>query len=1029
MITDGIVNYAFISYKRIEPDETWAKNLHRLLNSWYIPTDIAYSERLNNNKRISPIVRDKDNFPPGNGLDETIKTALRQSRSLILILSKAMINDQMARRSKGEHAYIFEEIEYFQSLERSQRSIIPVYIDSDNQNPSELLPPMLKGYDKLILNVNDYFQTSKRQWSKRVAAAVAAGIFQKDQGLFWDYHRKAVRKSRIKIASIILLVFIFFVGLPLLLLLNQQRVRTRIAESYGLIEQSRQARKAHDTQAALIFALEAYEKSPDLDAALSNLRQQAIPNKLEPRSFLKNNVVISSDGQEILSYDHNSYSVRILRADDLSEIETIGRSYLHIWDMSFSPDARKVGLWGSDSLWIYDRDLHKYIYADRHRMFYIGFSSNEQGFFDSQNKYYIRISGSRMIGNNSIIRLNLGTGEADTLDIEGHIDQDIQRDENNIFLGVEYSSSLGICRFDPDCFQLCPIFTISENARNWVYHAKTNQIAYEVNDSIYRVSPRNKLFCGIGTIGYFEPNGNRLLWRENSSQNCNECIGLTDSMGRTHMINLYNRYDDRLKSAQWMQNGEILLAFDSQISGNYIQIRDSEYPYHEKVRFVLPQSMDRFDISQSTDSLLMLSTKFSIGNTLRFISFEYPVKGTNLDKGNIHNSYYTFDGRFHVVSKGYQDTKCWDEEADSIIWAINATPAINIDHIRDTQDWVSPNRKYCALYASSRDSLYIVDTRSGSISFEKESVRLDRFLSDDVVVYTQNDSTYVVDLRSQSTVHVGKLNDGQVRNSIYSIDYNGTKNICAIADSLNIYVYDLSTKNELLKFPIRKSGELYSMMLKLSPRGRNLICSQMFHEDDRNNHSEIMVWNIPQQEVVLHDSLPETYYDGLVTDEGYFVLKALDRIAIYNILGRKHVATLRLDSRPMHMVQFRNGHVLIGLLNRKVLEINLKRGKVVGQKDYPGGIDDRILDGHFIKSGDKLIDLNTDKIVMQMDKEDHSYPISIQDSVMILQKYISGAKQTESAIPFEDEDALVRRVRQIIGKRNLTAQERAQYQE
>lgn len=176
---DEIVNYAFISYKRIEPDETWAKNLHRLLNSWYIPTDIAYSERLNNNKRISPIVRDKDNFPPGNGLDETIKTALRQSRSLILILSKAMIEDQMARRSKGEHAYIFEEIEYFQSLERSQRSIIPVYIDSDNQNPSELLPPMLKGYDKLILNVNDYFQTSKRQWSKRVAAAVAAGIFKR----------------------------------------------------------------------------------------------------------------------------------------------------------------------------------------------------------------------------------------------------------------------------------------------------------------------------------------------------------------------------------------------------------------------------------------------------------------------------------------------------------------------------------------------------------------------------------------------------------------------------------------------------------------------------------------------------------------------------------------------------------------------------------------------------------------------------------------------------------------------------------
>ena len=129
---DNLINYAFISYKRINPDEQWAKALHRQLVSWYIPTDIAPEQRLNGNKTISPIIRDKDSFPPGNGLSETIRTALRQSRTLILILSKKMIEDQTAKRETGEQAYIFDEIDYFLSLGRPRHAIIPVYFDSDH---------------------------------------------------------------------------------------------------------------------------------------------------------------------------------------------------------------------------------------------------------------------------------------------------------------------------------------------------------------------------------------------------------------------------------------------------------------------------------------------------------------------------------------------------------------------------------------------------------------------------------------------------------------------------------------------------------------------------------------------------------------------------------------------------------------------------------------------------------------------------------------------------------------------------------
>lgn len=383
-----LVNYAFISYKRIDADEEWAKTLNKWLNRWYIPTEIAYDERLNNNKRISPVIRDKDNFPPGNGLNETIKKYLRESRTLIIILSKAMLEDQINLRSMGGHAYVFEEIEYFKTLERPKHSIIPVYIDSEIQNPTDLLPPMLNDIDpKLIVNVNEYLpQKSERLWAKRITAVVAAGIFQKDQQLFFDYHRKAVRKSRIKFTLILLSIFFVLIGAPLFLLFNKQRIRTRIEESYGLIAQSRQARNLHDVQAALIFALEAYEKSPDLDAAVSNLRQQAIINEQEPRTFLTNTYVeITSGSKEILACNYDNGIIRLLHSYDLSEITRINS--MPIRKMALSPDSRKIGMLAIDSIRIYDVSLQRFIYSKSLNGFMM-FAPYHRVYFDSKSKFF-----------------------------------------------------------------------------------------------------------------------------------------------------------------------------------------------------------------------------------------------------------------------------------------------------------------------------------------------------------------------------------------------------------------------------------------------------------------------------------------------------------------------------------------------------------------------------------------------------------------------------------------------------------------
>ena len=1033
---EEIVNYAFISYKRIEPDETWAKNLHRLLNSWHIPTNIAYSERLNNNKRISPIVRDKDDFPPGNGLDETIKMALRQSRSMILILSKAMIEDQMARRSKGEHAYIFEEIEYFQSLEHSQQSInslehsqrliIPVYIDSGNQNPSELLPPMLKGYDKLIVNINDYIeylQASEKQWFKRVAAAVASGIFQKDQSFFWNYYLKAVRKLRIKIAVIVSLALFIFIGL--LLKVNQQRVRTRIAESYGLIEQSRQARKVHDTQAALIFALEAYEKSPDLDAALSNLRQQAIPNEQEPRTFLRNSIAaISHDAQKVAVYDHDLRTIKLLRTRDLSEIETIGRSFITVWQISFSRNSDKIGILGLDSLWIYDCIMHKYTYAERHPKFLHGPIRRHgyHSFFTPQDSYFIQIL------NDCIVRLNIETEHVDTLNVSSYVNG-VQQVGDDVFLGMSDSAGMGIYRLDYERFKLTSVFTIPIYTNgNWSFHAESTQIAYRINDSIYRESPRNKIFCGTGTIGSFEPNGNHLLWRGN------KYIGLTDSVGFTSIKKIYGE-ENNLNNIQWINNEELLLFYN-----DYLQIINVSSSSQEKHKLIMPKgSVSAHDDAKIylSDSLLFLFPINFVGlRDVKFLIYNYStIKDNSCDK----NVSYVLDGQMYLQKRN-NEVVCTRRQDDSIIWHIVTYPAGSSTN----KGWISPNRKRCALahhlyydekYRVCIAGLKIVDIASGKVLFEKDSAIFNRFMSDDIFVYKKRDSVFIADIETKHALFWGKDDNMHLDKWLQigfrcAEDSDGT---CVITNSSGVQVYDFSARKQLLNIPL--SVDVESIVLDLCPQGNYLFIGQMYgnKEDERNGYSRISIWDIPNKKQALQKELCELYFDGIMTKKGYLILRAWDRITIYNYQSKKYISTIHLGMLPWSVIELPNGNILLGATNGRAFEIDPKRGKIVEEKEYPDGIEEKILGGHYIMSGNSLIDLNTDKIVLQLNKnEDNNtrdYVISIQDSIMLIDRTIDNRESREMIIPFEDEEALVRRVRQIVGQRILSPHERAQYRE
>src|SRR5690242_14398632 len=105
---------AFISYSHA--DTTWAKWLHRALESFTIDKDLVGRETATGPipKALRPVFRDRDDFTAGHGLTDQTQAALDASHALIVICSTA---------SAKSH-YVNEEVRLFRSR-HPDRSVIP----------------------------------------------------------------------------------------------------------------------------------------------------------------------------------------------------------------------------------------------------------------------------------------------------------------------------------------------------------------------------------------------------------------------------------------------------------------------------------------------------------------------------------------------------------------------------------------------------------------------------------------------------------------------------------------------------------------------------------------------------------------------------------------------------------------------------------------------------------------------------------------------------------------------------------------
>ena len=133
--------WAFISYSH--RDEAWARWLHRALETYRIPKQLARSATRGGGlsaDRIYPVFRDRDELSGGFDLSEKITSALYQSRFLIVICSP----------SAAASRHVQQEIDIFESFGREQ-SVLCLIVDGEPGASSlphtasrECLPPAVR---------------------------------------------------------------------------------------------------------------------------------------------------------------------------------------------------------------------------------------------------------------------------------------------------------------------------------------------------------------------------------------------------------------------------------------------------------------------------------------------------------------------------------------------------------------------------------------------------------------------------------------------------------------------------------------------------------------------------------------------------------------------------------------------------------------------------------------------------------------------------------------------------------------------
>lgn len=308
---------AFISYRHTELDKYAAELLHRQMEAFRLPGNLA-KQRGDGRTRITRVFRDKDELPLTNNLEDPIMQALASSEFLIVICSPRIRESLWCRK----------EIETFISM-HGREKILAVLVEGE---PGESFPEELLYREETVTDADGTTHTERIPMEP-----LAADIRGKD--------KKAMKKA-LKMEILRLLAPMFS--------LNYDDLRQRHRE-----RRMKRILTASLSVGAVFFAF-------GLVSTAMALRIQSQKAQIEAQSaeILKQNQAIQQQNQEIteqnqLLLQHQAVGLaeeakRLLDAGDRESAVQTAYSALTSFDGNLLPYTTEAQFVLTESLGVYD---------------------------------------------------------------------------------------------------------------------------------------------------------------------------------------------------------------------------------------------------------------------------------------------------------------------------------------------------------------------------------------------------------------------------------------------------------------------------------------------------------------------------------------------------------------------------------------------------------------------------------------------------------------------------------------------------
>lgn len=339
--------YAFISYKHADrapwakPISAWAKRIYKYLEEWEIPTALSEDLKIHKeDKLVKPVFLDNMQMYAGEKVDKILENNLFRSKCLVVVLTQRLVEEQRELRRTGRKAYIYDEIDHMLTW---KRPIIVVWVDRIpfDEHSKECVPEMLQGKNLMVIDANEYRKMIGRyQVKRKVAAKVAASIFQTRFDVFWNwYDRKRKQLYRRVAVAVLLLVTAFAV------VIRERNINL----AYKLTAEARTELAKGNRGEAKRLAAEAYEEYAGVEG-LPLLMQQCVDEGIPMRAFDAEMTVNIKQGMYAVAQGGRWIEVYRL-VDDSLLVKFDGYK---VGGVAFSPDGRRIAGFSRNFLRVFD---------------------------------------------------------------------------------------------------------------------------------------------------------------------------------------------------------------------------------------------------------------------------------------------------------------------------------------------------------------------------------------------------------------------------------------------------------------------------------------------------------------------------------------------------------------------------------------------------------------------------------------------------------------------------------------------------